>query len=443
VKVVFAVAPYFRVLRSYNPRISLMLQTLVEQVAPYHDTWLLNGDAGSGALADWMSIALSWSRMEGPEAANEVARFVDDLWEQQPDVVVFGLGDLYLPTVELHSAPLTLRAVRALRARGFLGRVVGVGTWPTLFGEAYNWPGFDAWVAGRCEANIRDILEGGARGLLRGQSLDAEHLPTIRRGRVIPEPDYANDYDYILSSVGCVARCAFCPSPMVTGGYSAMSPARFVDAIEERIAVCGAKRLYFADMTFTRAAGRARSILHEMQRRHVTIPWCCESTVDVPDALLAEMATSGCTHVKVGVEFLSDPALQTMNKGQTVLAARDAVRRIQAAGLGVVVYCMLGAPSTTEEDYWRALPLWEALEASYYVVNISCPYYGTPLYFRMATELMAHGWATPDRNLWLSHVNTDVLPLWGLGLDVLKAYLQLSRRTTKEDSGCRTYEAKD
>jgi len=353
------------------------------------------------------------------------------LSETRPDIVIVGAGDLVLPTVDF-GIPRAARRVGEITKR-VLGPEVTTyvyGVFPTLDPSEY-YDVFDGVIVSEAETKrVLGRLMRRDRGLILGElTEDLDSVPLLRWERLVVPVDKAN-MDYIVSSRGCAWQCAYCATPAVTGRrIRHMGVGRFLNEVEFRLNEYGVTAQYFADMNLLVPKARGREICRQIIARGLKLKWWCEARSDSIDAeICALMKQAGCSHVKLGVEG-NQAVMDALHKMETEERARQAVAMLKDAGLGVVAYTMLGAPGLADEDFQRSYEFLKSLEATHYVVNITVPHPGTPLYSQVKIEA-ADDW---------QHLDSRLKDLWGLREDTVQKFMKLNRMGKKEDSGIRRY----
>lgn len=438
---IFTRVPYFRLLGSHNNRISPSIELLHESYGG--DKLYINGDYEYGHVyADWYSIFRNWGYYKKHINSDIVLRYAQEIIEQKPAFVVFSGGDFFIPTVEMDSIPVVFNVARLLKENGI--KTILYGVWGSILKLScfkYNlFKYFNGIVYSRAEKDFNRIFRilTDCDGFFEGDPLEFKDLPFISLYARAKTSDMI-DYDYIFSRSGCsYAKCGFCLSRFCVYQFDKM---HFINELKYRNQEFGVENFYFADLDFTTPEEVAADICAEIIKEGLRVRWVCESRVGVSDDLLRLMKAAGCYCLKLGVEFLREDVLYVVNKGiRSVEDVRDNIKRIKDMGLQVVVYCMLGSPTTDDDFYKKTFSFWQELNADYYCLNITCPYPGTALYDKMFDRIRKFGLDKIENVIYLSHFNTDLLEFWGIREDTFDMYLSLVGSTKKEDSGIRKYE---
>lgn len=267
-------------------------------------------------------------------------------------------------------------------------------------------PGLARQVEGRME-----------RGPERGRTQDLDALPWpdhslldqgAYRESFMPRPIGA-----IMTARGCPHRCTFC---VRTYGRelvlrSAASVADEVASLGRR----GIRHVRFMDDTFTVRRDRTLEICDRLGREK-GLTWTALTRLGgLDDEQLAAMHRAGCQRLYVGIESGSQRILDQYRKNLTVEAIRDAVPRIQAAGIEVSAFFIVGAPGETESDVEASLQLALELEPEYVIV--------TRLQYWPGTDLHAEH----RERLSFSLVPTHCEPLPAAGIPSYADFLRWER----------------
>jgi anaerobic magnesium-protoporphyrin IX monomethyl ester cyclase len=187
----------------------------------------------------------------------------------------------------------------------------------------------------------------------------------------------------VITTRGCPFNCDFCSNAVFGNSYRERSAGNVIDEVEQVLSL-GYERIHFADDVFTLNPERVVKICREICQRNVHFRWECLGRVDSIDSDLAgEMKRAGCDRVFFGIESGSNAVLKLMNKGITVVKARNAVRAAHHAGLETGAFFMLGYPGETDDTVLETIRLANSLPLDYLSFTIPYPLPGTALYARI------------------------------------------------------------
>lgn len=111
-----------------------------------------------------------------------------------------------------------------------------------------------------------------------------------------------------------------------------------------------------------------------------TIPWSCNTRVDVDLSLLPLMKEAGGRMLMVGFEFGSQETLDVVNKGTTLEQARKFAETAHKLGFIIHGCFMIGAPGENEATAQKTIDFAKSLPCDTVQFSGLCPYPGTPLY---------------------------------------------------------------
>jgi len=289
--------------------------------------------------------------------------------------------DLVGFTVLTPQAPWVYRTADAIRKGG--AKVVAGGIHVTALPDEAA-PHMDSLILGEAETVWADVLKDFEQGALKshycGEFAPLEDLPRPVTD-LLPRKGYV--YGYFQTSRGCPHRCSFCSVHKFFGGKVRMRPIQ--EVVEE---VAGSKwRLFWGIDDNIWGVSMSRTIeLYAEMGRAVRGKWWFGSgdlaTVqhERADELLKNARKAGLTAVLVGWESNNMRSLQeyrAMNKQGR--ERRDAIRRIRAQGIEVMLFIMVGGRQDTRGDFDGILELCDELKVSAHPV-MTTPLPGTELY---------------------------------------------------------------
>lgn len=268
------------------------------------------------------------------------ARF-DSIYRNDPLIMVGGVHPNFYPE-------RTLTDIRP--------HVVGIGegedTFLELLAEARTRQ-FES-VDGVCYLGDH----GPARTTPRKPMRDIDVLPLPARHLLNPADlvmtDRLSSTDlrmaHVMFSRGCPFPCRFCAAAQTRIQYRSGASARF--ELEHLIENYGIDGFAIVDDNFIVNKNKVRDIC--LSIRELGLRWSALSRVDTIDqALLDDMAASGCIEVKFGMESGSEALLKAMRKNTTQHQIRNAVRMACQAGIKVKLFLIHGYPgenlNTTRE----------------------------------------------------------------------------------------------
>ncbi len=343
------------------------------------------------------------------------------------------------PVVGLYCNLMTKRNVLRLaalaRAQG--AAVVLGGPEPPHYAEEYLGHGADVVVIGEGEVTLEELLPRlaarGAGGAVGPDFADVDGLAyRDGRGRVVrtrpralirdldaqPPPDrdaidlapylrawrerHGRGSISIATARGCPYTCRWCSRSVFGETHRRRSPARVADEVAGIVERHRPDMLWYVDDVFTIHGGWIRQFADEMERRSLRVPFECISRAERIDEPVADaLARLGCLRLWIGSESGSQRVLDAMDRRMTVEQVRRATRLLQARGIEVGLFVMLGYEGEEETDLRETVAHLKETRADTFLTTVAYPIKGTPYYEDMAARLARRGpWAEwTDRDL--------------------------------------------
>ncbi len=308
-------------------------------------------------------------------------------------------SDLVGMTVLTPQAPWAYRTADVLRARGIQVILGGIHV-HALPDEAMRHA--DAILVGEAETVWGRILDDAAARRLE-RRYDGPFAPLI--GLPQPRTDVLPDrymFGSFFTSRGCPHSCAFCSVHEFFGRTVRVRP---IDEVVAEVAA-STKRLFWNidDNVWGVNVNRSIELYREMVKQ-VRGKWWFGSGDLVTlshsraDELLDLAREAGMTAAMVGYEsenpLVLDELDATKKQGRDRL---DAIRRIRAAGIDVMLFIMVGSRADHMRDFERIRELSDRLDVAVHPV-MTTPFPGTRLYERYEPYLIAgQDWDLFDGN---------------------------------------------
>ena len=186
----------------------------------------------------------------------------------------------------------------------------------------------------------------------------------------------------LLSSVGCIYNCTFCPMSGVTKcKYREHTAKYFVDMIEFFSKKYNTKHFLFGDNFFTRHPERNREICEELIARNLGIYWKCMTRTDYLDLELVQMMRkAGCIEISFGVESCSEIVQKAIGKNLPLDSVDQAFKFCEKAGMRFILMLMVGNMGETKETIYETLSRIKELEPDEILVQVTKIYPGTRIH---------------------------------------------------------------
>ncbi len=208
-------------------------------------------------------------------------------------------------------------------------------------------PALLAWAAGQDPGPVIQLTRAESR-------LPARHLlPPLDRYARLAAGDDERLVGSVEASRGCSHRCRHCPVPVVYDGRVRRTDLAAVMADVDQLVAAGAGHISFADPDFLNAPLHARRVAAAVHRRHPQLTFDCTTKVEHILAhrdALPELAAAGCAFIVSALESVNDTTLEYLDKGHTVAEASEAIVLLRRQGIEVRPSWLPFTPWTTIDD---------------------------------------------------------------------------------------------
>ncbi len=332
-----------------------------------------------------------------------------DPWQELADAIAAERPDvLGLTAVTANYAAAARLAEVARQVRPGLLVVLG-GVHASTEPEAAlrGAPAVDLVVRGEGEQTLREILmawqQQGLRrpqwadipgvwyrdgdqvraALPRPPSADLDALPLpLREGLVWQADVQPAFYQALITLRGCPYQCIYCAVPSLdsarTRYRSAANVMAEVDQLRDRY---GANYLFFHDSVFTLHRRRTLELAELLAQAPRPTPFCIQTRADRLDQqVLDALVKAGLHQVFFGIESGDPYSLEQIRKAMPLAVIRDAVHRVQQAGVRCSGFFMIGWPWDNEASIARSLDFAETLPLDAISLFSATPLPGTELW---------------------------------------------------------------
>ena len=159
---------------------------------------------------------------------------------------------------------------------------------------------------------------------------------------------------HIMVTRGCPYPCTFCAGGVISGKRVRR---RSIDNVLNEIRYLkdnfGIKEFHIIDDNFTMDMAYAKEFLRRLKSLSLDMSWAVPNGVRMEfldEELLGLMRETGLYLISLGIESGSDKILQLMKKGITTAKIRECVNMINAAGIDMAGFFIIGFPGETIES---------------------------------------------------------------------------------------------
>jgi lipid biosynthesis B12-binding/radical SAM protein len=286
---------------------------------------------------------------------------LQEVREFAPDVI--GISIRNIDNVNLLHEQRYIDAVREIvreaRTVSSAKIVLGGSGFSIMPEEILCHTGADYGIVGEGEALLVDFLEQAAKGtypgdkILRSQTLlSAGQIPSaFYDSRIMDFYLKSGNVASVQTKRGCIHACTYCSYPFLEGSLLRPRDAKtVVDDIEILLHQHKAEYIFFTDSLFNDDQGNYLSVLKEMKRRGIVVPW---TAFFKPQGFTREvillMKETGLKAVEIGTDATTDITLKNLGKTFTfgdVIACNDLLAEY---GISTAHYFMFGCPGETKD----------------------------------------------------------------------------------------------
>jgi len=362
--------PFYRFMGSHNNKapISLCyLSRILENHGVEHQVY--NADATSSTI-HWNLRFLFDNFDPYIDAVDGKGSLYGEVLEQllslDPGTVIIMGADPLVPTKDWGNPFIAANFSKRLRQLGI--RTVGIGPYFDLDRDRFS-DAFDALLEGEPSETVLRVVSGAVTGTVAGERVPLDITPNF--DRLVPA---GGSQRALFSSFGCFEQCDFCIAGQsyrrLGGGIRYVTDEALVRDIRSR----SHGALYIQDLNFGVYPLELLQQRVELFEKH-TVPddytFAVDCRVDtLNEERLRLMQRMGITHLKLGIEGLSDAQLAAYRKNQTVRGITEAVELIRKFGIKIVAYLLLGGDGGIGVDHDATIAMVRCLEPDFVVPNI-------------------------------------------------------------------------
>ena len=204
--------------------------------------------------------------------------------------------------------------------------------------------------------------------------------PLLGLKNYAPHPNLGVKSQGILTYRGCPMHCVFCLNPQGQR-VRRRSPSKVVDEMARVVKEFKVRGFDFYDNLFGLNRKHALAVCEEIIRRRLDVVWGCWTAGDLVDAALAEkMKAAGCVRVGFGAESGDDKVLVKARRGFNTAQHQAGIHALQAAGIKVAAFFMIGLPGESKESVRRTVEFAQRCGEDEICLSLHRPYPGTAIW---------------------------------------------------------------
>lgn len=186
----------------------------------------------------------------------------------------------------------------------------------------------------------------------------------------------------IISSRGCIYKCAFCSRNL--DSYSFIRYRNIENVVDEIIEVVkkfNIREFRFQDEVFSLNKDRTILLCEEMIRKKIKVYWRASTRADRVDGeILTAMKSAGCVEVNFGAETGDQKILNLLNKNLDVEDNIIATELANKLGLVTRLFMMVGLPGTSVKTPYKDILFLEKAKPKAINLAIYTPYPGSDIW---------------------------------------------------------------
>ncbi|MBF8273163.1 MAG: Protein involved in methylthiolation of isopentenylated A37 derivatives in tRNA [Magnetococcales bacterium] len=270
--------------------------------------------------------------------------------ENGVDYVIFGEGET--PMVDLlDTLTQSDRILEEVNGIGFLrdGQVYRTTSAPLLSLDNLKFPALDL--------------------------VDFDHYANIRLGGI---PGHFIKTGFMMASRGCPYTCRFCTDP-IRVRYRERSIDHIIAEIKWQMETWHIDGMVFLDDLFYYRDDRVDAFCERILKEGIKLKFYAQARADrvgSPETLTL-MKKAGFLQIAIGVESGSQRMLDIMDKRTQLQTMKDAVNKVENAGIFSYIFLVVGFPEENLEDLMATEAFLKEVQPSFTTVNYFMPMPGT------------------------------------------------------------------
>jgi hypothetical protein len=369
-KVVLFNPPFYRFMGSHNNKAPMSLCYL-SRILEDHDIdhCVYNADATQSTI-HW-NLRFLFDNFETYIDAVDgkgslYGEVLENLQSMKPEVVIIMGADPLVPTKDWGNPFIAAHFSRQLRKLGIF--TIGIGPYFYLDGDRFV-NDFDCILEGEPSETVLEALRNRPTGPIGAKRMATNITPNF--ARLVPQGQRQNA---VFSAFGCFEKCGFC-----VAGQSYRKMGEGVKFVPDEVLIRDILsrphgNLYIHDLNFgiyPENAFRQRVELLERYDIPKNYSFAVDCRLDgLDEEKLKLMRRMNITHLKLGIESLSNEVLASYQKNQTLNEIVEKLALIKRSGIKIVAYLLLGGEGAEKVDHDATIAMIRQLEPDFVVPNI-------------------------------------------------------------------------
>ncbi|MCF8044630.1 MAG: lipid biosynthesis B12-binding/radical SAM protein [Desulfarculaceae bacterium] len=225
--------------------------------------------------------------------------------------------------------------------------------------------GADFGIVGEGEklmTDLADRIENGrepADPVLRaGSCLSGKQMHrALYDGRIMEWYLSSGSLANVQTKRGCPHKCVYCSYPALEGKEIRPRDVKdTVDDIECLVRKHAARMIFFTDSIFNDEEGHYITLLQEMERRNLSVPWTAYiKPGPIEKSVFDLMLKTGVRGVELGSDGATDRTLKALGKSFRFRDIIDCNRAFADNGIATANFFMFGGPGETRETVTQGI----------------------------------------------------------------------------------------
>ena len=326
-----------------------------------------------------------------------------------------------------------LRMITLCQEQG--SHVILGGPEPASYAADYLAAGADVIVVGEGEQTLAELIPlfgqqkppdlKGVLGIVYqtadGELIQTPPRPLIKDLNAQPWPDregidlecYLQTWQQhhgvrstsLITARGCPYTCKWCSHSVFGHTHRRRSPEDVADEVAWLVERYQPDQLWYADDVLTIAPRWFLRYAAILQERGLRVPFECISRADrLNEKIIAALAEMGCSRLWIGSESGSQRILDGMARKTDAVDVQQKTKWLQAAGIEVGMFIMLGYEGETVADIEATVHHLKAASPDIFLTTVAYPIKGTHYYEEVEERIASQlAWAErTDRDLWVN-----------------------------------------